>query len=94
MRLLNGLLVPTSGSVRVFGFDPATEPYRVRERVGMLFQNPDNGLVAPFVEDDVAFGLENLGVEREAMRERVAGAVRAVGLAGYERRETARNNFV
>nr|WP_084263880.1 ATP-binding cassette domain-containing protein [Rubrobacter radiotolerans] len=89
VRLLNGLLVPTSGSVRVFGFDPATEPYRVRERVGMLFQNPDNGLVAPFVEDDVAFGLENLGVEREAMRERVAGAVRAVGLAGYERRETA-----
>jgi energy-coupling factor transporter ATP-binding protein EcfA2 len=53
----------------------------------MLFQNPDNGLVAPFVEDDVAFGLENLGVPRPQMRDRVAAAIRAVGLEGYERRE-------
>jgi energy-coupling factor transporter ATP-binding protein EcfA2 len=53
----------------------------------MLFQNPENGLVAPFVEDDVAFGLENLGVERTEMRERVREAIRAVGLEGYERRE-------
>ena len=53
----------------------------------MLFQNPDNGLVAPFVEDDVAFGLENLGVPREEMRGRVASAIESVGLAGYERRE-------
>lgn len=53
----------------------------------MLFQNPDNGLVAPFVEDDVAFGLENLGVPREEMRERVASAMEAVGLVGYGRRE-------
>jgi energy-coupling factor transport system ATP-binding protein len=71
----------------VGGLDPATEPYLVRRRVGMLFQNPENGLVAPFVEDDVAFGLENLGVEREEMRERVREAIRAVGLEGYERRE-------
>jgi energy-coupling factor transport system ATP-binding protein len=87
LRLLNGLLRSDSGGVRVGGLDPATEPYLVRKRVGMLFQNPDNGLVAPFVEDDVAFGLENLGVEREEMRERVGGAIRAVGLKGYERRE-------
>jgi energy-coupling factor transporter ATP-binding protein EcfA2 len=53
----------------------------------MLFQNPENGLVAPFVEDDVAFGLENLGIPREEMRERVREAIRAVGLDGYERRE-------
>jgi energy-coupling factor transport system ATP-binding protein len=86
-RLLNGLLQPDSGRVRVAGLDPATEPYLVRTRVGVLFQNPDNGLVAPFVEDDVAFGLENLGVERQEMRERVARAIRAVGLSGYERRE-------
>jgi energy-coupling factor transporter ATP-binding protein EcfA2 len=71
----------------VGGIDPATEPFAVRERVGMLFQNPENGLVAPFVEDDVAFGLENLGVPREEMRERVREAIRAVGLEGYERRE-------
>jgi energy-coupling factor transporter ATP-binding protein EcfA2 len=53
----------------------------------MLFQNPENGLVAPFVEDDVAFGLENLGLRRKEMRERVGEAIRAVGLEGYERRE-------
>ena len=87
IRLLNGLLRADSGSVRVDGLDPATEPYLVRERMGMLFQNPENGLVAPFVEDDVAFGLENLGVPREEMRERVRDAMAAVGLEGYERRE-------
>ena len=87
VRLLNGLLRPDSGRVRVSGCDPATEPFEVRKRLGVLFQNPENGLVAPFVEDDVAFGLENLGVPREQMRERVAQAIRAVGLEGYERRE-------
>ena len=87
VRLLNGLLRPESGRVLVAGHDPATEPFEVRKHVAVLFQNPDNGLVAPFVEDDVAFGLENLGVPREEMRERVARAVRAVGLEGYERRE-------
>jgi energy-coupling factor transport system ATP-binding protein len=87
VRLLNGLLRADPGSVRVAGIDPAAEPFEVRERLGVLFQNPENGLVAPFVEDDVAFGLENLGVPRDQMRERVAEAIRAVGLAGYERRE-------
>ena len=87
VRLLNGLLKADAGSVRVGQLDPATEPFEVRKRVGMLFQNPENGLVAPFVEDDVAFGLENLGVEREEMRERVGEAIQAVGLEGYERRE-------
>src|SRR5215216_98598 len=87
LRLINGLLRADSGNVRVADLNPATEPYVVRRRVGMLFQNPENGLVAPFVEDDVAFGLENLGVPREEMRDRVARAVRAVGLEGYERRE-------
>jgi len=87
VRLLNGLLRPDSGRVRVSGRDPATEPFEVRKHLGVLFQNPENGLVAPFVEDDVAFGLENLGVPREEMRDRVARAIRAVGLGGYERRE-------
>ncbi len=88
VRLLNGLLGADSGSVRVAELDPATEPHLVRRRVGMLFQNPENGLVAPFVEDDVAFGLENLGIERVEMRVRVREAIRAVGLEGYERRES------
>jgi len=87
VRLLNGLLRPDSGRVLVSGRDPVTEPFEVRKHLGILFQNPENGLVAPFVEDDVAFGLENLGVPRQEMRERVARAVRAVGLQGYERRE-------
>jgi energy-coupling factor transport system ATP-binding protein len=87
VRLLNGLLRPDSGSVRVAGRDPATEPFEVRKYLGVLFQNPENGLVAPFVEDDVAFGLENLGVPRDEMRERVSRAIRAVGLEGYEHRE-------
>ena len=86
-RLLNGLLRADAGRVRVAGLDPAAEPLEVRKKIGVLFQNPDNGLVAPFVEDDVAFGLENLGVPREEMRERVAAAIRAVGLSGYEGRE-------
>lgn len=87
VRLLNGLLQADSGRVRVLARDPASEPFEVRRKVGMLFQNPENGLVAPFVEDDVAFGLENLGVPREQMRTRVKQAIRAVGLEGYERRE-------
>ena len=87
VRLLNGLLKPDSGRVLVSGRDPATEPFEVRKHLGVLFQNPENSLVAPFVEDDVAFGLENLGVPREAMRERVARAIRTVGLEGFERRE-------
>ena len=87
VRLLNGLLKPESGRVLVSGRDPATEPFEVRKHLGILFQNPENGLVAPFVEDDVAFGLENRGVPREEMRDRVARAVRAVGLEGFQRRE-------
>jgi energy-coupling factor transport system ATP-binding protein len=87
VRLLNGLLKPDSGRVLVSGRDPAREPFEVRKHLGLLFQNPENGLVAPFVEDDVAFGLENLGVPREEMRERVARAIRTVGLEGFERRE-------
>jgi energy-coupling factor transport system ATP-binding protein len=87
VRLLNGLLRPDAGQIRVSGHDPASEPFEVRKHLGVLFQNPENGLVAPFVEDDIAFGLENLGVPREEMRERVTRAIRAVGLGGYERRE-------
>lgn len=87
-RMLNGLLAPDSGSSRVLGVDPAVEPFEARKKVGVLFQNPENSLVAPFVEDDVAFGLENRGAPVEEMRVRVRSALRAVGLEGYEKRET------
>ncbi|MBX6763468.1 MAG: ATP-binding cassette domain-containing protein [Rubrobacteraceae bacterium] len=87
VKLLNGLLVACEGEVRVAGFDPAAEPHEVRRRVSVVFQNPESNIIAPSVEDDVAFGLENLGVERGEMRRRVVAALSSVGLAGYERRE-------
>lgn len=84
--LINGLLKPLSGEIVVDGLNPAddTEVWSVRERVGIVFQNPDNQIVAPTVQDDVAFGLENLGVSRELIVERVNEAITRVGLAGME----------
>ena len=81
-KCLNGLLVPSSGSVTVSGFDTADEKHiwDVRSRVGMVFQNPDNQLVSSIVEDDVAFGPENLGVEPKEIRRRVDDALHRVGM--------------
>jgi len=88
-RLVNGLLVPVSGRVEVDGTDTADEAavWDVRRRVGLVLQNPDNQIVGTFVEEDVAFGPENLGVPRPELRERVDEALAAVGLRGLERRE-------
>lgn len=87
---LNALLQPDAGSVRVNGMD-ASDPelvYDIRSTAGMVFQNPDDQLVATLVEDDVAFGPENLGVESARIAQRVHGALKAVGLVGFERHET------
>ena len=80
-RLLNALLLPTSGTVEVDGL-VATEdnPYPVREVCGMVFQNPDNQIVATVVEEDCAFGLENRGVPSEEIRRRVDEALTEVGM--------------
>lgn len=88
-RLCNGLLVASVGSVRVDGLDPADpeSTWRVRSRVAMVFQDPDNQIVGTVVEDDVAFGPENLGVPAGDIRLRVDAALAAVGLTGFERRE-------
>ncbi|SEN61467.1 energy-coupling factor transport system ATP-binding protein [Lihuaxuella thermophila] len=88
-RLLNGLLLPVEGEVRVGGRLTANtqDLWYIRQQVGLVFQNPDNQIVAPTVQDDVAFGLENLGVSREEMKERIRDALEAVGLAGMEQRE-------
>ena len=85
-KCFNGLLVPTSGRVVVDGFDTAEEEHiwDVRRRVGMVFQNPDNQIVSSIVEDDVAFGPENLGIEPKEIRRRVDDALNKVGM--YERR--------
>lgn len=88
-QLTNGLLVPGEGEVNVQGL--STSDYSrildIRARVGLLFQDPENQIVGAAVEDDVAFGLENLGVPREEMRARVAEVLEVVGLRGEERTE-------
>ncbi len=84
-RLLNGLLIPESGKVVVDGFDTTKKSslFEVRKRVGVVFQNPDNQLVASIVEDDVAFGPENLGLNREEIAERIEFALSSVGMENF-----------
>lgn len=87
---LNALLQPDAGTVCVNGMD-ASDPelvYDIRSTAGMVFQNPDDQLVATLVEDDVAFGPENLGVESAQIAQRVREALKAVGLVGFECHET------
>lgn len=84
-RHLNGLLIPQQGRVLVDGMD-TRDPERlweIRRRVGMIFQNPDNQLVATTVEEDVAFGPENLGIPQPELARRVEWALEAVGMAAY-----------
>ncbi len=84
---LNALLVPTSGRVRVGGLDTRDRDatWTIRRRVGMIFQNPDNQLVATVVEEDVAFGPENLGLPPAVIREHVEDALTAVGMTAFRR---------
>ncbi len=81
-KMLNGLYKPTSGQILVDGIDTADEEteLEVKRRVGMVFQNPDNQLVASIVEEDVAFGPENLGLEPSVIRARVDEALKSVGM--------------
>lgn len=89
VRLANGLLLPDSGTVTIDDIDTkdAARSRELRQRVGIVFQRPDDQIVATSVEDDVAFGPENLGLAREELRKRVDEALGAVGLLGMERRE-------
>ncbi len=86
---LNGILLPCGGKVWVYGLDTAKAEnlIPIRRRVGMVFQNPDNQIVANVVEEDVAFGPENLGVSSPVIRQRVDQALKQVGM--YEYREHA-----
>ena len=87
---LNALLQPDAGTVRINGMD-ASDPelvYDIRSTAGMVFQNPDDQLVATLVEDDIAFGPENLGVPSVQIAQRVREALKGVGLVGFERHET------
>ena len=82
---INALLVPSLGRVEVMGMDTrdVSKAWEIRQRVGMVFQNPDNQLVAAIVEEDVAFGPENQGVPSAEIRRRVDEALREVGLYEY-----------
>ena len=86
---LNAILLPTGGTVYIDGINTKDEDkvFDIRQRVGMVFQNPDNQIVTTIVEEDVAFALENLGVEPHEMRKRVDEALKAVNM--YEYREHA-----
>lgn len=82
---INAILLPTSGKVTVEGIDTADEEriYELRQKAGMVFQNPDNQIVSSIVEEDVAFALENLGVPYEEMRQRVDESLKAVNMYEY-----------
>jgi len=84
---MNALLVPTMGTVVVDGFDTSDSEnvWNIRSKAGMVFQNPDNQLVATIVEEDVAFGPENLGVEPSEIRRRVDESLEKVGMSKYKR---------
>ena len=84
-KLLNALYTPTEGTVLVCGYDTKNEEYvwEIRQRAGMIFQNPDNQIVATVVKEDVAFGLENLGVPTDEMIPRIERALQAVRMSKY-----------
>ena len=90
-KLLNLILIPTSGKIYIDGEDVSDENlsedqvFEVRKKIGMVFQNPDNQIVATVVEEDVAFGVENLGLPREEIRRRVVNALNVVGMQDYAR---------
>lgn len=88
-KLSNSILIPNEGKVLVKGMNTADEDlsYEIRKTVGVVFQNPDNQIVASIVEEDVAFGPENLGLPREEIRKRVDDSLKAVGMYEYRHHE-------
>ena len=91
-KLLNGLVKAQNGKVIVDGFDceDKKQVFEVRKRVGVVFQNPDNQLIASIVEDDIAFGPENLGVKREEIAKRIDFALSAVGMEKFRKSSPSR----
>ncbi|MBQ7962828.1 MAG: energy-coupling factor transporter ATPase [Clostridia bacterium] len=88
-KLSNAIILPEDGKVFVEGMDTADESleYEIRQKVGVVFQNPDNQIVATIVEEDVAFGPENLGIEPKEIRQRVDDALKSVGMYEYRLHE-------
>lgn len=88
-KLSNAIILPETGKIFVDGMDTADEnlEYEIRQKVGVVFQNPDNQIVATIVEEDVAFGPENLGIEPAEIRQRVDNALKSVGMYEYRLHE-------
>lgn len=91
-RLVNGLLKPTTGKVFVFGMDTSDKKnlFEIREKAGMVFQNPDNQQIASIVEDDIAFGPENIGMKREEIGAAIDFALKATDMEKYRHAEAAK----
>ena len=91
-KLLNGLFVPAEGEVLIDGLSTKDDKntFEIRKKAGMVFQNPDNQMVATIIEDDVAFGPENVGVPRDEIIERVTSALDAVGMSDYRSRTASK----
>ena len=91
-RHFNALLIPTEGVVRVDGMDTADENnlWKIRQTAGMVFQNPDNQMIGVTVDEEVAFGPENLGVPSKEIRQRVDNALKAVHMSEYRKQSPAR----
>lgn len=91
-RLVNGLLKPTTGKVFVFGMDTSDKKnlFEIRKKAGMVFQNPDNQQIASIVEDDIAFGPENIGMKREEIGAAIDFALKATDMEKYRHAEAAK----
>lgn len=91
-KMLNGLLLPSEGNIEVSGIVTANEEriWEVRQQVGMVFQNPDNQFVAPTVEDDIAFGMENIGIPSIEMEERIKEVLLQVHMTEFRTAEPNR----
>lgn len=86
-KLLNAQIIPTEGDIEIFGMNTKDEKniWDIRQNCAMVFQNPDNQLVATVVEEDVAFGPENLGIDSDEIRKRVDKALKTVGMENYKK---------
>jgi len=91
-KLVNGLLTPTEGTVKVFGMDTSEKSnlFEIRKRAGMVFQNPDNQQIASIVEDDIAFGPENIGLPREEIKKRIDYALKVTDTEKFRDAQVSR----
>ena len=87
-KLLNGFIIPDEGTITINGIDTKDDEriYEIRSKVGMVFQNPDNQMVASIIEDDLAFGPENLGIPRDEIEKRITWALETVGMSEHRKR--------